>query len=103
MLRGAGRERTKTFVRHKEVRRGRERTAQRAAELVLTEDGAWQGGHGEETGGVGGFVAEKLEKVSVKGLAAWLGDNVDHSAAGLRELGGRQRALNPELGHRLHE
>src|ERR1700727_711741 len=81
----------------------RKRTAQSAAKLVLAEDGVRQAGYREEAFGVSGFIAEELEEVAVKDLAARLGDDIDYPASGLFELGGCKCALNPELGHRLHQ
>ncbi len=53
--------------------------------------------------GIRGFVTKELESVPVKRLAARLGNHVDDAAAGLRELGRSERALNAKLGHRLHQ
>ena len=77
--------------------RGRQRSAERSAELVLTEDRARQRRVLEVVAGVAELVAKILEGAAVEVPRARLRHHVDRAAARLRELRRRERRLNAEL------
>src|SRR5205807_3204828 len=80
-----------TFIVHEEEQLLlHQRTAQVSAKLVEAQ---WSRGRGEIVLRVHGVVAEEVKQVSVKGVAAGLGDHVDDVARGaavLRGIGGRE-------------
>src|SRR5438105_6087666 len=103
MLRGAGRPAAKPFVGSEKVSGRRQGSAEGSSLLALAKHAAGQAGYFEEASGIGRLIAEKLECVAVKTLAAWLGNDVDHSASRLLELRGSKRCLDTKLFHRFHQ
>src|ERR1700687_4595670 len=103
MLRGQGGSAAQSFVGSEEKSRGRQGSTERGSLLALPKDAARQARHFEEAPGIGRFIAEKLECIAVKMLAARLGHDVDYSAARLLKLRGSECRLDAELFHGFHQ